>query len=237
MLRRRWKDFAILAGLFLLVCVCMALPSATSPLLRGYYLGICTGLVAAIMTVLGLLLDGSLLRRLGRGVESDIGDKLRRVPGAYGVVSTLLFEGCDVDHVVLTPSGIWVLEVKWSMTPADDLDRVWGPTGHLEQSRQAARKVSGLVRSSARGIPVNPMLVLAGPGMPEVAPLTVREGVRVVNSSSRRGWRALLAEGEAVWTLDEARPAANALVQLRDARVAFEERLARTALVATSRKE
>ena len=227
MLRRRWKDFAVLASLFLLICVCMALPSATSPLWRGYLLGFCTGLVAALVTVLILLLDGSLLRRLGRGVESDIGDELRRVPGVYGVVSTLLFQGCDVDHVVLTPSGIWVLEVKWAMTPADDLDRVWGLPGHLEQTRQAARKVSGLVRSTARGVPVHPVLVLSGPGMPAVGPRSVREGVRVVNSTSRRGWEALLAQGETVWTLDEARQAADALVRLRDARIDYEGRRAR----------
>jgi len=232
MLRRRWKDFAVLAGLFVLICICMALPSGTSPLWRGYFLGMCTGLVAALVTVLVLLLDGSLLRRIGRGVESDIGDELRTVPGVYGVVSTLLFEGCDVDHVVLTPSGIWVLEVQWSMTPADELDRVWGLPGHLEQTRRAARKVSGLVRSSARDIPVHPVLVLCGPGMPAVDSLTVREGVRVVNSTSRRGWRALLARGAAVWNLDEARQAADVLIRLRDTRIAFEGRRTRTTPVA-----
>lgn len=224
MLRRRWKDFAILAGLFLLICLCMALPSQASPLWRGYLLGFFGGLVAALVAVLTLLLDGSLLRRIGRGVESDIGDDLRKVPGVYGVVSTLLFEGCDVDHVVLAPSGIWVLEVKWSMTPADDLDRVWGLSGHLHQTRMAARKISGLVRSSARGVPVHPVLVLAGPGMPGVEPATVREGVRVVNSTSRKGWEALLGQGGAAWDLDEARGAADALVRLREARVSFEWR-------------
>jgi len=234
MLRRRWKDFAVLAGVFLLICACMALPSATSPLWRGYLLGFCAGLMAALVSVLVLLLDGSLLRRIGRSVESDIGDELRRAPGVYGVVSTVLFDGCDVDHVVLAPSGIWVLEVKWSMTPADDLDRLWGLTGHLEQTRQAARKVSGLVRSSARDIPVRPVLVLSGPCMPVVGPGTVREGVRVVNTTSRRGWQALLAEGEAVWTLSQARQAAGVLVRLRDTRVAFEGQRVRTAAVGRS---
>ncbi len=182
--------------------------------------------MAAIATVLVLLLDGSLLRRIGRSVKSDIGDELRRVPGIYGVVSTLLFEGCDVDHVVLTPSGIWVLEVKWFMTPADELDRVWGLPGHLEQARQAARRVSGLVRSSARDIPVHPVLVLSGPGMPTVGPPTVHDGVRVVNATSRKGWQTLLAEGEAVWTLGEARGAADAPVRLRDTRIHYESQRA-----------
>lgn len=224
MLRRRWKDFAVLAGLFLLICCCAALPSNTSPLWRGYVLGFCAGLLAAMVAVLVLLLDGSLLRRLGRSVESDVGDDLRTLPGVYGVVSTVLFDGCDVDHVVLTPSGIWALEVKWSMTPADDLAHVWGLPRHLEQTRQAARKVRGLLRSSAVGVPVHPVLVLAGPGMPQVGPSTIFEGIRVVNSTSRRGWKALLVEGKVVWTLEEARGAADALVRLRDTRIDFEER-------------
>jgi len=46
--------------------------------------------------VLTLLLDGSLPRRVGRNIESDIGDDLRRIGRLYGVVSTVLVDGCDV---------------------------------------------------------------------------------------------------------------------------------------------
>lgn len=229
MLRRRWKDFAFLGALLVAVCACLVLPASGDPVLRGFMVGLGVGLTAAAVVVLSLLLDGSLLRRIGRSVEADIGDDLRRIPGPYGVISTVMFDGCDVDHVVLAPSGIWVLEVKWSMTPADDLGHVWGLPSHLTQTRLAARKVAGLVRASAKGVPVHPVLVLAGPGMPALTAATVREGVRVVNSTTRRGWRDLFASAEAVWSLDDARGAAEALVRLRDARIRYEDQRAAAA--------
>lgn len=228
MLRRRWKDLLVLAGLYLLICACLLLPSGTDPLWRGFALGICAGLVLALIAGIVVILDGSLLRRIGRGVESDVGDDLRRVPGVYGVVSSVMFQGCDVDHVVLAPTGIWVLEVKWSMHPASDLDHVWGLPTHLQQTRTATRKVTGLLRSSAAGVPVHPVLVLAGPGMPVLAAPVLRDGVLVVNATSRAGWAELLSAGECVWDVERAHPAADALVRLRDARVAYERQHARS---------
>ncbi|MBF5082142.1 nuclease-related domain-containing protein [Quadrisphaera sp. INWT6] len=70
------------------------------------------------------LLDGSVLRRIGRNVEADVGDELRRARGVFGVVSSLMFENTDVDHVVLALDGVWVVEVKWAMTPSHDLQHL-----------------------------------------------------------------------------------------------------------------
>jgi len=222
MLRRRWKDLSVLVALFVLLCACLAWPSEGNPLVRGFVLGLCAGAVAALIAGLVLLLDGSLLRRIGRAVEADTGDLLRRVRGVYGVVSSLLFERFDVDHVVFSPTGIWVVEVKWSMTPAEDLEHVWGLQAHLDQALLAARKVGALVRTTAKDVPVRAVLVLAGPGMPLLGAQAVRDGVRVINPASRAEWARLLSDGAPAWTLEQARGAAAVVTDLQTARLNYE---------------
>jgi hypothetical protein len=93
-----------------------------------------------------LLMDGSLLRRIGRMVEADVGDDLRRTSGIYGVVSKLMFERIDVDHVVLAPTGVFVVEVKWSLAPTPALDHMLSLDAKIAQTRAAARKIAGLLR-------------------------------------------------------------------------------------------
>jgi len=105
-----------------------------------------------------------------------------------------------------------------------------------EADRAGARKVRGLVFSTARDIPVHPVLVLSGPGMPAVGALTVREGVKVANSTSGEGWEQLLAQGKAVSTLGEARQAADVLVRMRDTHVAYEGRRARATPILGTRR-
>lgn len=75
------------------------------PELQGAFVGCYTTLAVTGLWLGLMVLDGSLLPRLGRDIEADVGDALRRCPGSYGVVSGLRFERFDVDHVLLGPRG------------------------------------------------------------------------------------------------------------------------------------
>jgi len=222
-LRRRWRDLLTLAVLFVVICVCLVLPASGGPVQwQGFVVGLCAGPLAGGVAVLLTVLDGSLLRRIGRGVEADVGDELRRTHGVYGVVSSLMFERTDVDHVVLALDGVWVVEVKWVMTASSDLDHLWGLQAHLLQVQAATRKVRGLLRQVAPEVPVRALLVLSGPGVPDLAEGETRDGVEIVPAMTHRGWARWSAGREASWDLEAARPAARALVGFRDARVAHE---------------
>jgi len=221
-LRRRWRDLLTLAVLFLVICACLVLPTSGGVQWQGFVVGMCAGLLVAGFAVLLTLLDGSLLRRIGRSVEADVGDELRRTHGVFGVVSSLMFENTDVDHVVLAAGGVWVVEVKWAMTPSSDLEHLWGLQGHLRQVQEATRKVRGLLRQVAPGVPVRALLVLSGPGVPDLADGEARDDVEIVPAMTRRDWAWWSAGREVSWDLAAARPAAQALMRFRDARVAHE---------------
>lgn len=222
-LRRRWKD---LAGPVIAVGVitgCLALPSGGHPKVQGFFVGVCAGVVLMLVIWMVLVIDGSLLRRIGLGVADDIGDELRRARAVHAVVNELLFDGYDVDHVILAPTGVFAVEVKWSLSPTPDLDRVYGLAGYLHQTRAGARSITGLLRSVDPGVTVHPVLVLAGPGAPRLPGPVHRDGVVVVNPMTTVEWATFLAHGRAtVITLADARPLADTLVAHRDKRIAYE---------------
>ncbi len=107
-----------------------------------------------------------MLRRIELGVADDVGDKLYRVSRVHAVISELLFDGYDVDHVLLAPTGVFVIEVKWSLSPSAHLDCVLRLSRHLHEVRAGARTVTGLLRPVHPSIAVHPVLVLASPGVP-----------------------------------------------------------------------
>jgi len=106
---RLWVSLLACYGLLM---VGLAVLEAGHPVARAAMLG-ALGTAAAGTLIFGLVLvDGTLLARLGRMTEEAVGDELRGTPGVYGVVSNLPFACSDVDHVVLAPAGVLAVEVK-----------------------------------------------------------------------------------------------------------------------------
>lgn len=222
-LRRRWKDLLPAVVAAAVMTACALLPVGGPPLLRGFYWGLCVGFMLTLMLGVLLLLDGSLLRRIGPSAADDVGDDLRRVRSVYGVVSNLLLDRLDADHVVLAPAGVFVVEVKWSLRPTVDLAHYFGLPADIDYTHAVAREVTGLLRYVAPGIPVHPVLLLCGPGAPRLEAVVQWQGVTVVNPMTRRAWAAFLNYNRRrVLTVDGARAAAEVLTSFRDHRITYE---------------
>jgi hypothetical protein len=99
---------------------------------------------------------------------------------------------------------------------------VLGLDAKIAQIRTTERKIAGLLRRPAPGVPVRAVLALGGPGAPRLAAPVEREGVTIVNVMDRQQWAAFFTRGPHALSLEEARAPADALIALRDARITYE---------------
>lgn len=135
-------------------------------------------------------------------------------PRRVRVLSNVPFQQVDVDHVVLTPTGCYAVEVKSLLGHREPLDTTWGLAGKTRQTADGARKIRLLLHSKKIDIPVLPLLVLAGPGAPDLPGTGVdRDGVRIVAYRETSTWLPRIAAQPATPNLDidTARRAADAL--------------------------
>ncbi|WP_157873728.1 nuclease-related domain-containing protein [Kineococcus radiotolerans] len=194
LLRANWRDLTKLLAAFALAAVSFSYGAREHPQLQAGILGVFLGAAAVGWAGFLALADGSLLARLGRGVEGDVGDELRTTDGVYGVISAIPFEHFDVDHVVLAPKGCFALEVKALFSRQQSLEDTYGLESKLRQARQGATKTAALLRSHGIHTPVRPVLVLAGPGAPNLHSQVVdRDGVLIVAFRDSDTWRPVMA--------------------------------------------
>jgi hypothetical protein len=193
-----------------------------SPFLVGLVAGVYLGAVAVLLLVLLAIADGSLLARLGRAHEDDVGTELLKVPGVFSVVSGVSFAYRDVDHVVLGYGGCFAVEVKATFGRRGRLSDLPDLQGKLGQTRDGARQIQRLLASRGVAVPVTPMLILAGSGAPELTVAERHDDVLVVTSRGPQTWRPLIAGREQ--TLDEATAARAAaeLLAYRSERTEYE---------------
>lgn len=135
--------------------------------MAGFLVGVLTSMAVLLSLFLYLLAEGSMGARIARLHETGAADLLRDVPGVHHVISNLEFDGFDVDCVVIAAGGVFAVETK-AMTrirPARQLDAGsrdrWG-----SQARANARKVRLLLRSHHIEVPVRPVMLLTGAGVP-----------------------------------------------------------------------
>jgi hypothetical protein len=108
-----------------------------------------------------------------------------------------------VDHVLLGPGGIYVIESKWTSLSWEVVgDRLVGVQGRdpLEQARAGARTVEQMLRLGRPRleVTVHPVLALWGPGAPELPTgIQMVDGVQVLEG--RKGRRCRKAfDGQAL---------------------------------------
>jgi hypothetical protein len=216
LLRRQWKVLLPPVAAFAVAAVGPAAAVREHPLLLGGVVGGFLGAMVVGGAVWLNLLDGTLMARVGRMFERDVGRELRETAGVYGVVSDVSFESCNVDHVVLCPRGVLAVEVKGLLGRRQTLEGLHGRTDKLAQTRGGARKVQSLLRAGGLGeVTVTPVLVLAGPGVPTLTGDEYEEGVRVLAFRDSDAWRPLLAATDRPALLNEAtaRRAATVLLE------------------------
>ena len=184
------------------VAMCM-LGCALGFLLRGVpgFAEVDQGLAGWILVGTGLLALGSLyavgLRvdsTLGKGLRAErrVGDLIEHAvtqPGcafAHDVKESL--GGSEhVDHIVMTPAGVWVVEAKWSRL-------------RKRQLRKALRQVAGNVRQVRThldtSLPVRGALVIAGASEELLDRNHEWDGEPVKFYGSKTFWRLLRQERE-----------------------------------------
>jgi hypothetical protein len=120
---------------------------------------------------------------MGETAEQWTAIELRKLERAgWRVVPRLLLDGQDVDHVALSPVGVFVLETKWSAAEWTVSHRTlpWA----ARQARNNARSVGLLLMGQQRGVEVRPVIVIWG----DHHDVGEFDGVPIVPGGEIRDW-------------------------------------------------
>ena len=224
----RWRELAKIVGAFTVAAASLAFTVRSIPSLQAAVIGAFVGAIIVAGVSFLAVADGSLLARLGRMLEGDVGDELRRTRGVFGVISGVSFEGFDVDHVVLARKGCYAVEVKGLFGRRQRLDDTYELAAKTSQARRGAEKVQRLLRSRGVDLTVMPVLVLAGPGAPRMHGVTHVDGVLVAAFRDSDDWRPRMAAPGGAVNIITARRAAEELLAFGRERAAHERRTERT---------
>jgi len=98
--RSRESDLVAIIGMTTVICVSLLRP-----------------VVGILVLVAGVSLYFEWLRRgqrVGEGARSEErATLLSGLPGTFTVVNDVALDGCSIDHLVVGPSGVWVVETEW----------------------------------------------------------------------------------------------------------------------------
>jgi hypothetical protein len=212
------RRLSVALGVYLLSAAALVAMQRT-PGLRAFM----AALAAAVLGWLG----SSLLERMAGGPAARGGDaeestsqELRRLRprGQWTIIDAVEFEGMDVDHVALGPSGVYAVETKWTSAELDGVADLGAERWQraLDQSHRGARKIRLLLRSHGVHAQVRPVLVLWGPALvdpPEGS--AVVDDVLVCWGRLAKLWRGRL---EAVDVEEQVGPARAAMQRYVDSR-------------------
>ncbi len=169
--------------------------------LDGYFLGLLQGLAlsalaASIWLIFLMATPGAQAHLAGCWGESCTRDVLRggrRRGSILGWVDNLETAGGDVDHLVVTSSGVLAIDSKWRgrrlsphMLEAD-----------VHAASSSARRASLILRSLGHPADVTPVVVVWGGGRELLGRRRVIQGVHVVAGPHLRGWLRDQARGDA----------------------------------------
>jgi hypothetical protein len=113
----------------------------------------------------------------------------------WQIVNGLLFAGHgNVDHVLVSPGGVFAIESKWTSRPCHiEKGRVAGPMGRepVSQAPDGARKVGRMLRYGPQFFEgaVRPVVVLWGSGAPHLDNgWVVVDGVLICEGRREESW-------------------------------------------------
>lgn len=159
--RRSWRMLLTGAAIMLVAVVPLFLTLHNS-FLRGLVVGMDVTTVLAIEVACVVLATGTAPRIMGGNAETSTAHELRVLHhhGYVVIHHTGLHRG-DIDHLLVGPGGVFVLETKWSGTEWDfSRDNHWVSSAVAQVSRSAQAMQLLLKRHD---IPhVEPVLVLWG---------------------------------------------------------------------------
>ncbi|MEX1178226.1 MAG: nuclease-related domain-containing protein [Nitriliruptor sp.] len=163
--------------------------ATSNQLIRGFLLG-----VASSFFVFGLwypfVLNGSHARALGGDAEGFTSEELRKLDRKrWVVVDDVLFDGFNVDHVLIGPGRVYAVETKWR---SGSVDR-WQREEMAKNAARSADKVRSLLRAEKAPAAVEALVVVWGPGSHALEGVVERiDGVRIVAGPAVKEWRPRL---------------------------------------------
>lgn len=190
-LRRNWRLYVVV--LLGYVVLGAALLPWQSPAGGGFLVGVLATTYVALVAH-SLTLDGSHFRMMGAEAERWTSAALRKADG-WRVLDRVEFADRDVDHVAVGPAHVLAVETKWTSRPVritqQGVGGLWCDGVH--HAGRAAERTRWLLASKGVDHPVLPVLVLWGPGVPEIPGGYQRIGeVRVLVGAQADQWRSRL---------------------------------------------
>jgi hypothetical protein len=171
--RRNKVVFAATSGAVLLVLVAIGLiysVAVGSDFLAGFVSGsLGVGFVAGLLW----LVDAEAGKHndrfgtYGEEATARLFETRRMRRAGWAIVHNIPFDGIgDVDHVVVGPAGVLVIESKWANTPwrvqGDSIDA--NGSDPVFQTRRAANKIKRFLATKGVDVYPQPVLVQWGPG-------------------------------------------------------------------------
>lgn len=209
-IRRNWRMFtAVGLGLLaVLLPLTLLLPSGY---VRGFAGGASVASVIALLAFWVVQATGTAATMMGDDAERWTASELRKMQRqGWRVVNHVMWEKHDVDHVLVGPGGVYVVETKWS-------SRSWDFAGDdprlqdaVDRARSNARSLQLWLRR--RGVTVvHPVVMLWGSGTADLPPersVLSRADATVVVGPHADRWRSSLSDGalteaqiDAVWQM------------------------------------
>ncbi len=185
----RWRGYLSLAAV-IAAALAVGVIGPAIPL-KQFYVGVTFGAVVMIMSLAATRFDDPQTN--GYYAELATVDSLKKVRD-WCVIDNVAFEQVDVDHVVVTPAAVLAVETKWhgrSSSAGHERDRA---RRDRDAARRGERKISSLMLASGLRdvMPVVPVLVVWGPGSPDLGNgYRLVDGVYVVDGNHPELWSHL----------------------------------------------
>lgn len=194
-LRAEWRLVALLAAT-VLGCSLWMHVVVDRPYLSGLFDGV-FATVSVGLVLLGFLMRDGVFTVAGGWGESNTRDVIAKAVKrgqAWGAVHNIELDRQDVDHLLVTPAGVYALESKWRFGRLEG----WQAARYAEQALRGSRKAASVMRSVDVGLPydVTPVVVVWGRGQDEL-PDGGRpcDGVLVLGGGDLEGWLGRQATG------------------------------------------
>jgi hypothetical protein len=226
--RRQWRGMTVVAVVSLTPAVASAALTKNDTL-RGLVLGAAIATVMCLLTGGVVVLSGSATVTLGAWAEEATADALQPLLAhGYRVIHHAGLSYGDIDHFLVGPGGVFVIETKWSAR-GWDLEKDPYARRAVQQVKREASLVNHWLRP-LRAVPVQAVLVLQGAasrGLPESARVRrSSDDVLVVAGDALERWS--LGLSRAVLTEDDVDVIASAMEQQVSKRDALEPSVPRS---------
>jgi hypothetical protein len=198
---------ALTVGGAVITGVAIVIPSSFA---RGLFVGVAASALLGQIGYLVLALSGTMSRGMGATAEMWSSSELRRLRRhGWWIVNGVALAGRDIDHVLVGPGGVVVVESKWSaegwhLSPPDQrlgaaVDqvvanarslRLWTPVRSVRPPVASVLLLWGGSRAGSAGRPAEPV---------RIGETTVAYGLTAV-----RGWITGIAHGPALMSAADA---------------------------------